>query len=419
MLCQTENLHSLPAVDKLTAPNTRQLFMEPDVNGRSIYLHRLDGVRLCGSSLHYPNVLAYSAYDDRRYQPMCEKIMSLAGLAKPVCEPEPVPPVIRRCDTPLFYFIYNTDNYYHFIYDSLPYLISFQHLRRQMPGLKLLMNFPTSQASKFYPFVSEFLALMDLGKNDIVIAEEGTQYNQLYLSDSYTHGHDSQLPPRTEIYDMFRSLVDAARPNFNGETPEKLYISRRTWLHNNFSNIGTNYTTRRKLENENALVELLEAQGYAEVFTENLSTIDKLKYFAQAKHVVGAIGGGVCNVLFSPPVTRLVCLISPTFLDVNRRFLYSFEHVALTLFEASNHTEPGRLKRYMRVNCPEQGLVGEISAINGDRIEVSYTREKVAGWNSQNVYDTIMLDQAQCIPLDAGLNSPWSIDLKAFARSIL
>lgn len=418
MLIQTEELHSLPAAENLIAPNTRQLFLEPDANGRSIFLHRLDGVRLCGKSLHYPNVLAYSACDGRRYHLICERTMSLAGLAPQKSAPELVPQALRFCDTPMFYFIYNTDNYYHFIYDSLPYLISFQHLRRQLPGLKLLMNFPTSQASQFYPFVREFLELMGLGDNEIVIAEFGTQYSQLYVSDSYTHGQDSQLPPRAEIYAMYSSLVAAARPHFRGDTPPKLYISRRTWLHNNFSNIGTNYTSRRRLENEDELVELLEARGYTEVFTENLSTLDKLKYFTQAERVVGAIGGGVCNVLFSPPATQLLCLVSPTFLDVNRRFLHSFEHIKLTLFDAARHTEQGLLKRYMRVHCPAQGLVGEISAIDGDRIELSYTLENVAGWNAQNVFNTIVLDQAQCIPLDAGLNSPWLIDLEALVRSI-
>jgi len=41
-----------------------------------------------------------------------------------------------------FYFIYNTDNYFHFLYDSLPYLISYFELKKNIPDLKLLMQYP-------------------------------------------------------------------------------------------------------------------------------------------------------------------------------------------------------------------------------------------------------------------------------------
>ena len=39
------------------------------------------------------------------------------------------------CNMPLFLFIYNTDNYFHFLYDSLPYLISYLHIKNDIPEL--------------------------------------------------------------------------------------------------------------------------------------------------------------------------------------------------------------------------------------------------------------------------------------------
>ena len=63
---------------------------------------------------------------------------------------------------PVFYFVYNTDNYYHFIYDTLPYLITFNHLRSNIPNLKLLMNYPNKSMDNFYLFVKEFLEILDI-----------------------------------------------------------------------------------------------------------------------------------------------------------------------------------------------------------------------------------------------------------------
>lgn len=411
------DLLSLPDDDRIIGiGNAKTLFLAPDANDRAIYFHRIAQARLCGSNLHYPNVLVYSAADDQFYQAIKERTLSLEKLGSVTATAPEVTAANKTCDTPLFFFIYNTDNYYHFIYDSLPYLISYRELRKTVPDLKLLVNYPNSQNRAFYPFVVEFLALLGIGAEDLVVADPHTEYRQLFISTSYTHGHNSLLPPRAEIYDFYRDLVDTVRPQFRNDTPRKIYVSRRSWLHNNFQNIGTNYTTRRRLENEDELVSYLTAQGFSEVFTENLSTFEKLNLFANADCVVGAIGGGACNVLFSPPDTRLICLLSPTFLDVNPRFVYSLDHVQLTMFEAAHHTEPGPFKRYMRVHCPAQGIIGEISAINGDALDVAFTRENIAGWNAQNAFQTITLNAADCVPLDAGLNSPWSLDFDAFLR---
>jgi capsular polysaccharide biosynthesis protein len=201
--------------------------------------------------------------------------------------------------------------------------------------------------------------------------------------------------------------------NINFDTPKKIYISRRTWLHNNFSNIGTNYTTRRRLVNEDELVEKLVGEGYKEVFTENLSTIEKIVYFANASHVVGAIGGGISNVLFSPKTTKLEVLVSPTFLDVNKRFKYSLDCVDVTYNYNSEHVEKTEFKTYMRVKCKEGNIVGEIEKIdnNNNKLLISYTDGSNTGWNSENNYKQMEVNANDVEKLDNGLNSPWKIIL--------
>ena len=321
-------------------------YLQPDENGREINIYKLDNSQIVGD-LFYPNCLICSS--DKVINPINEKTMSLKNLNSNKEFELDRNIIVDEVNDPVFFFIYNTDNYYHFIYDTLPYLITYNHLKSDISNLKLLMNYPNYESDKFYPFVKEFLEILDIKESDIIIAKDNVLYKSIYISSSYTHGVNSELPPRKEIYDFYKKIVNIVSSESDKEYPSKIYISRRSWIHNDVSNIGTNYTLKRKLINENELVDLLLSNGYVEVFTEKLSTIEKIQMFSKAESVIGAIGGGLCNVLFSNKNTNLLALISPTFLDVNNRFLYSFSKVKTTLFNDASHLEKSDWKKYMRV----------------------------------------------------------------------
>ena len=163
------------------------------------------------------------------------------------------------------------------------------------------------------------------------------------------------------------------------------------------------YTLKRKLINEDELVDLLLSNGYVEVFAEKLSTIEKIQMFSKAESVIGAIGGGLCNVLFSGKDTKLISLISPTFLEVNSRFVYSFSNVDTVYFKDTLHTDIGDWKKYMRVKFGE--LIGEVEDVFDDTLIVSYTNQRVAGWNSEIKFDRKIINKSDCVKLDGGLNS--------------
>lgn len=395
-----------------------------DENGRKIDLYKFENCTLTGINAYYPNVLIKTR--EELILPLLERTMSLKSCTiyekhgmKFDCTTKSYR---TTCYTPLFFFIYNTDNYFHFLYDSLPYLISYLSLKNDMPGLKLLMHYPNEQKRVFYPFITEFLEILNIHADDIVLLDENTMYSNIYVSTSYTHDIDSNLPPRNEIYGFYQNIVSVVKDRYNTSvvTPRKIYVSRRTWLHNDFSNIGTNYTTRRRLVNEDELVEKLKRDGYEEVFTEKLSTIEKILYFANATHVVGAIGGGISNVLFSPKTTKLEAIVSPTFLNVNNRFRYSLICVDVNYNFNTEHVEKTEFKTYMRVKTKNDHtydiksmsaghIVGEIEKIYDNKLLVSYTDGSNTGWNAQNEYKQIELNKHDAEKLDDGLNSPWKI----------
>jgi hypothetical protein len=276
------------------------------------------------------------------------------------------------------------------------------------------MHYPNEQKTELYPFVHEFLDILNIPTEDIVLVNKDTCYDSLYISTSYTHDEDSNLPPRKEIYSFYQDIVKLgqARDSNSIQTPSKIYVSRRTHLHNDFRNIGTNYTTRRKCVNEDTLVAQLVEAGYTEVFSEKLTTIEKINYFANATHVVGAIGGGISNVLFSKPTTKLEAIVSPTFLEVNQRFKYSLNGVDVFYNLNTEHVEPGEFKRYMRIKVPAEKIIGEIEEVYAnDTLLIAYTpiNSSMTGWNAQNKYQHKIVAQNTVEKLDNGLNSAWRI----------
>ena len=387
----------------------------PTENLREINVYKFINCIFTGMNLYYPNVLLYE-HENNLILPVIEKTMSLKmssiyemnNMEYDFKNPEIQ---LNYYTEPVFFFIYNTDNYFHFLYDSLPYIISYLNLKESISNVKLLVQYPNKQKQNLYPFVIEFLSILGINENDMVFVNDYTIYEEVYISTSYTHDIDSNLPPRKEIYEFYRKMVEIVKStNVIENTPKKIYVSRRTWLHNNFSNIGTNYTTRRRMMNEDELVEKLLKEGFTEVFTENLTTIQKIVYFSNATHVVGAIGGGISNVLFSLKNTKLEAIVSPTFLDINLRFKYSLDCVDVYYNYNTEHFEKTEFKTYMRVKTKDNTIIGEIEKMyDDDTLLISYTNEFNVGWNFETKYDKIQLNQNDVEKIDNGLNSPWII----------
>jgi hypothetical protein len=382
-----------------------------DLNKREINIYKFNDFFISGDNLFYPNVILQNI-DGKIIFPLNEKIMSLGEYQKKdTINKKHKITKKNTINTPVFFFIYNTDNYYHFIYDTLPYLISFFKIKKDINDLKLLINFPNIKSKKLYKFNIEFFEILGIHESDLIFAESNIEYSEIFISDSYTHGNDSNLPPRNEIYDFFKKITNSViDKKFKG--PKKIYISRRSWIHNNFDNIGTNYTSKRMFENETELVKILTKLGFVEVFTENMNTIEKINVFFNATDIIGPIGGGLVNCLFSKKETNLHAIISPTFLDINKRFIYCMNNVNLKLFENTYHSDIEEFKLYMRVKC--KNIIGEVVKKDRNKIKIQYSENFVSGWNNQLQYKIKTFDSCDCVKIDNGLNSPWFIDIEKF-----
>ena len=155
----------------------------PIENGREINVYRFTNCIFTGIDLYYPNVLIKEdIYTGNIILPVIEKTMSL-NQSTIYETPEygmkfSVSNIIldyKIHQDPVFFFVYNTDNYFHFLYDTLPYLISYFNMKEEIPNLKLLMQYPNTQKHEFYPFVREFLEILGIITQDIVLLDDKTR----------------------------------------------------------------------------------------------------------------------------------------------------------------------------------------------------------------------------------------------------
>jgi hypothetical protein len=331
---------------------------------------------------------------------------------------------LQEESNPAFFFVYNVDNYYHFLYDTLPYLTAYFQLKQDYPTLCLLVNTSHPTKQSLPPFVLDTLTQLGL-KDQIQFAKPGQVYHELFVATSLTHGGRSNDPPSPTAFDVWRRFPEPpANPTI--QIPKRFYVSRRSWVHGQTDNMGTNYTLRRKCENEDQVVALLANYNIEEVFTELLSMEEKIAYFKSAELVVGVVGGGMCNLLFSPPTTRSVCIVTPYFLDINARFKYSMDHTNPIYSHCTSHTPyAGKFPLYSRVKIthltsPYRGYIGEVEAIDTttNQIQLHLSSNDVAGFSQDFQLKTVWVNSADVEPLDFGLNSPYSCNLETLEADI-
>lgn len=295
---------------------------EREVKVGHFYNCTIDGI-----SLHYPMPLIKS--EGELLLPTIERFMSLGRgtLYEEDMNWECSENQITKVETnPVFYFVYNCANYFHWLYDTVPYLHSYFTEKKSIENLKLLVNVPEGK-DDLYPFVYETLSLLGIEKEDLIFLDRETKYEKIIIASSLTHNRMSLDPPHSGLY----SLIDSMKGKESNE--EKIYVSRRTWTQQKTENIGTDYTQERMCVNEDEVVELFKSHGFKEVFCENLSMEEKIGMFRNAKVVAGPIGGGMSNVLFCKPETKVISINSPDFFEINKRLLHALQHTNLHMFD--------------------------------------------------------------------------------------
>jgi hypothetical protein len=396
----------------ITTKNSNSRFI-----GYSIY----NDVILTGVNNFYPNIRLLT--DNKIINPYDEKIMSFGdNLLNNNNNTEYILDNNTKTiiDKTIYFFIYNLDNYYHFIYDTLPYLY---YLKEYNLTDTILVNYAHENINRLYDFNIDVFNKLEL---KYIIHDSNNIYKTLIVPASLTHGGYSNDKPEIEFYNFFDKYL-----KFTKQIkifPQKIYVSRRTHINNNTSNIGTNYTTRRKMINEDLLVSKLNDLGITEIFTENLTIEDKINLFSNATLIIGVVGGGMTNLLFSNKNTKTINIVTPYFLDINYRFRYCVEHTDYIYFDKVKHsctsclsvkhscTSDNHIPLYSRIKYKNK--IGEIIKYCGNDLYEITLSENIAGFNLTNNYDIKIINIKECEILDKGLNSPYIVDIDELIKII-
>ena len=201
-----------------------------------------------------------------------------------------LPPLTRIEESVAVLTTCHSNFFFHWMFDSLP-------------RLRLLAESGVAWDRIIAPrqtrFQRESLELLGLGNRHII--SEGGQYIEASRLIVPTMPGLSGNPPRW-VCDFLRDnfLKHVRQP---AQPERKIYISRERE--------GT-----RRVLNEAAIVEILKRNGFEIFFPEDLSFLEQVELFANARVVMAAHGAGLSNLVFCPRGTTVIEFFSPRYVNV-------------------------------------------------------------------------------------------------------
>ncbi|WP_442887440.1 glycosyltransferase family 61 protein [Congregicoccus parvus] len=128
---------------------------------------------------------------------------------------------------------------------------------------------------------------IDAGRILEMSVEDHFVFDELwYASPISKSGYETPEAARW-VRDRFAAYADARATSPTAARPEKVYITRRL-------------AKRRRIVNEQELIDLLESAGFHCVECERLSFLQQAETFSRATVVVAPHGAGLVNLLFAP-----------------------------------------------------------------------------------------------------------------------
>jgi hypothetical protein len=186
--------------------------------------------------------------------------------------------------------VYPTENYYHFLVDSLPRVWALHHpVLRNVP-ITLYLTRPLS---------SEKRRLLCALLPSNVSLRKTHRFTRLHV-DRYVHlpylskdrvGHNPDQTETSggfipqEYLDYFRKHMLQRAKSASGPFPERIFVSRRG-------------ASMRRLKNEKEVVDFLEERGFVTVRPEEYSLAEQARLFDSARVVVAQHGAALANLMY-------------------------------------------------------------------------------------------------------------------------
>jgi capsular polysaccharide biosynthesis protein len=193
-------------------------------------------------------------------------------------------------------------NYFHWLYDVLPRLSLYEELNNTSFTDYLLV--PDNKLH----FQKDSLKILGFKKNQILSSKK---YRHLISDEIYLTDHPYNITNNSEIDHekipswistwLKRKFLNKVNLN-NNEEFDKIYIDR--------SNIETSNPVLRGVINEAELKAYLLLKNFKFIKLHEISFLDQIRIFNNAKTIIGLHGAGFANISFCKPKTQVIELRS-------------------------------------------------------------------------------------------------------------
>ncbi|MEL6927818.1 MAG: tetratricopeptide repeat protein [Cyanobacteria bacterium J06600_6] len=231
--------------------------------------------------------------------------------------------------------------YYHWMFDILPRL---ELLRQSEIKFKEIDWFIVNSLSK--PYQRETLNLLGIPEAKILESDRHTHIQAEELIVPSFPGYLDWVPPGT-----LKFLRQTFLPQINlvQSDRRKIYVSRAK-------------AKNRQLINETEVSQLMAESGFTTVFLEEMSFLEQVAVFANAKTIVAPHGSGLTNLVFCSPDTQVVELFSPNYMRTDYWMISQQLHLQHYYVVGENFSCPS-LRNLMYQNALTEDILVNIDAL--------------------------------------------------------
>ena len=231
--------------------------------------------------------------------------------------------------------------YYHWMFDILPRL---ELLKRSGIKFKEIDWFVVNSLSK--PYQKETLNLLGIPEAKIITSDRQTHIQAEELIVPSFPGYLDWIPAGTIKFLRHTFLPQIA---MGQSDRRKLYISRAK-------------ARNRQLINEAEVSRLMNESGFTTVFLEEMSFLEQVTVFANAKTIVAPHGSGLTNLVFCSPDTQVVELFSPNYMRTDYWMISQQLHLKHYYVVGKNFSCP-TLRNLMYQNALTEDILVNIDAL--------------------------------------------------------
>ncbi|MCT7963308.1 glycosyltransferase family 61 protein [Laspinema sp. D1] len=203
--------------------------------------------------------------------------------------------------------------YFHWMLNVLPRI---DLLRKGAVSFDKIDKFLVNEI--LHPFQRETLNKLGIPDSKIIESHRGTHLKAKTLLVPSIPGKPGNVIPLWTCEFLRNEFLDGT-PLQKSACPERIYISRSK-------------ATHRRVINETEIVSYLEQYGFQSVQLESIPLSDQILLFSSAKVIVAPHGGGLTNIVFCNPGTKILELFSPNY--VNGCFWTISNHLDLDYYYA-------------------------------------------------------------------------------------